>query len=83
MSDSFVTPSTIIHQTLLSMGFSRQEYWSGLSFSSPGDLSDLRMEPASPAWWVDSLPLSHLGSPYVCVCVCIHIHIYMSVYLII
>ena len=38
MSDSFVTPWTIAHQAPLSMGFSRQEHWSGLPFSSPGDI---------------------------------------------
>ena len=47
-----------------SMGFSRQEYWSGLPFPSPGNLSDPGIEPMSPAWQVDSLPLSHLGSPW-------------------
>jgi len=55
------------------MGFSRQKYWSGLSFPSPGylpdpgikpgDLPDPGIEPASLAWQVDSLPLSHLESP--------------------
>ena len=40
VSDSFVTPWAIAHQAPLSMGFSRQEYWSGYPFSSPGDLSD-------------------------------------------
>ena len=45
------------------MGFPRQEYWSGLPFSSPRDLSDLEMEPASPLWQAGSLPLSHLGTP--------------------
>ena len=40
-------PWTVAHQTPLSMGFSRQEYWSGLPFSSPGDLSDPGTEPAS------------------------------------
>ena len=34
----FVTPWTVAHQDALSMGFPRQEYWSGLSFPSPGDL---------------------------------------------
>ena len=38
MSDSFATPWTVARQAPLSMGFSRQEYWSGLSFPSPGDL---------------------------------------------
>ena len=36
MSDPFTTPQTIAHQAPLSMGFPRQEYWSGLPFSSPG-----------------------------------------------
>ena len=40
MSASFVTPGTVAHQAPLSMGFSRQEYWSGLPFSSPKDLPD-------------------------------------------
>ena len=40
MSDSFATPWTVAYQALLSMGFSRQEYWSALSFPSPGDLPD-------------------------------------------
>jgi len=47
----------------LSMGFPRQEYWSGLLFPSPGDLLDPRIKPESPDWQVDSLPLNHLGSP--------------------
>ena len=45
-----------------SMGFSRQEYWSGLPLPSPGDLSYPGMEPVSPVWKADSLPLSQLGS---------------------
>ena len=43
----FGTPWTVAHQALLSMGFSRQEYWSGLPFPSPGDLLDTGMEPMS------------------------------------
>ena len=43
------TPWTAVHQAPLSMEFSRQEYWSGLPFPSPGDLSDPGIEPASPA----------------------------------
>ena len=42
----FVTPWTIAHQAPLSMGFSRQEYWSGLPFPPPGDLPDSGIEPA-------------------------------------
>ena len=67
----FATPWTAVYQAPPSMGFSRQEYWSGLLFSSPGDLPDPRMEPGSPALQAVSLPLSHLGSTFhVCVCVC-------------
>ena len=44
----FVTPRTIARQAPLFMEFSRQEYWSGLPFSSPGDLPDPGIEPVSP-----------------------------------
>ena len=44
----FATLWTIAHQAPLSMGFSRQEYWSGLPFSPPGDLPDTGIEAASP-----------------------------------
>ena len=47
MSDSFLTPWTVAHQAPLSVGFSRQEYWSGLPFSTPGDLSNPGAKPAS------------------------------------
>ena len=47
----------------LSMGFPRQEYWSGLPFPIPVDLSDPGIEPVSPALQVDSLPLSHWRRP--------------------
>ena len=46
MSDS-ATPWTLTHQVPLSMGFSKQEYWSGLSYPPPGDLPDPGMEPES------------------------------------
>ena len=49
MYDSFATSWTIACQVPLSMGFPRQEYWSGLSIPSPGDLSDPGVEPKSPA----------------------------------
>ena len=52
----FVTPWTIAHQASLSMEFSRQEYWSGLSFSSPEDHPDPGIKPGSLALQVDSLP---------------------------
>ena len=57
------TPCSAACQALLSMGFSRQEYWSGLPFAPPGDLTDPRIKPRSPALQVGSLPLSHLGGP--------------------
>ena len=50
-------------QAPMSMGFPRQEYWSGLPFPPLGDLPDPGIEPASPALQVDSLLLSHQGSP--------------------
>ena len=62
MPNSFVTLWTIACQAPLSMGFPKQEYWSGLPFPSLGDLPDLGIEPGSPALQTDSLPLSHLGS---------------------
>ena len=52
----FVTPWTVTRQAPLSMGFSRQEYWSGLSFLSSGDLPDPGIEPRSPALQADSSP---------------------------
>ena len=48
VSDS-ATPWTVARQAPLSMGFSRQEYWSGLPFSSPGDLPNPGIKPLSPA----------------------------------
>ena len=62
----FPTPWTVAHQDPLSMGFSRQEYWSGLPCPPPGHLPDPGIErtsPVPPALQVDSLPLSHWGSP--------------------
>ena len=52
----FETPWAVACQAPLSMGFSRQKYWSGLPFLSPGDLSDWGIEPRSPTLQVDSLP---------------------------
>ena len=51
----FATPWTVANQAPLSMGFSRQEYWSGLPFPSPGDLPDPGIKPRSPALWADAL----------------------------
>ena len=49
VSDSFAAPWTVALQAPLSMKFSRQEYWSGLPFTSPGDLPDSGIKPKSPA----------------------------------
>ena len=51
----FETPWTVVRQAPLSMGFSRQEYWSGLPFPSPGDLPNPGIEPGSPALQADAL----------------------------
>ena len=60
MSNSFLTPWTVTCQAPLSMRFPRQEYWSGLSFPSPGESSQPKSRTRA-ALQVDSLPLSHLG----------------------
>ena len=52
----FATPWTVAYQAPQFMEFFRQEYWSGLSFPSPGDLSDPGIEPGSPALQEDALP---------------------------
>ena len=51
----FGTPWTVAYQAPLSMGFSRQEYWSGMPFPSPGDLPDPGIEPRSPSLEADAL----------------------------
>ena len=57
------TPETAAHQAPPSLGFSRQEHWSGLPFPSPGDIPDPGIKLGPPALQVDSLLLSHQGSP--------------------
>ena len=59
----FATPWTVAHQAPWSMESSRQEYWSGLPFPSPGDLPNPGMEPGSPALQADSLPSEPQGKP--------------------
>ena len=59
----FVIPWIVACQTPLSMEFSRQKYWSGLLFPSPGDLPDPGIGPRSPALQADSLPESGKGLP--------------------
>ena len=61
----FATPWTVAHQAPLSMKVSRQEYWSGLPFPSPGHHPDPGIKPRSSALQVDSLPLNHQGLWYV------------------
>ena len=58
----FATPWIVTGQAPLSMEFSRQVYWSGLPFPSPGDLPNPGMTPVFPALQADSLPLNHRRS---------------------
>ena len=62
MSD-FVTPWIVACQAPMSIEFSRQEYWSGLPFPSPGDLPNPGTEPRSPALQAASLPSEPRGKP--------------------
>ena len=59
----FTTPWTVAYQAPSSMGFSRQEYWSGLLFPSPGDLPDPGIKPRSPAFQADALTSKPPGKP--------------------
>ena len=59
----FATPWTVAYQAPPSMGFSRQGYWSGLPFPSPGDLPHPVTEPGLPRCRQTLYPLSHQGSP--------------------
>ena len=59
----FVTPWTVAHQAPLSLEFSRQEFWSGLPFPSPGDLPKPGIEPRSPALQADALTSEPSGKP--------------------
>ena len=59
----FASPWTVAHQAPPSMGFSSQEYWSGLPFPSPGNLPDPGIKPRSPALQMDSLPADPQGKP--------------------
>ena len=59
----FVTSWTVADQAPPSMGFSRQEYWSGLPFPFPGDLPGPGIKPGSPALQADALPSKPPGKP--------------------
>ena len=61
MSDSVQPVDCSMHQASLPMEFSRQEYWSGLPFPSPGDLPDPGIEPTSHAFQADALPSEPSG----------------------
>ena len=61
------TPWTVAYQAPLSMKFSRQEYWSGLPFPSPGDLPNPGIKPGSPALQADTLPSKPPGKPLYCI----------------
>ena len=61
----FVTPGTVAHQTPLSIGFSRQDYWSGLPFPFPGDLSNPEIKSWSPALQADCVSTELPGKPEV------------------
>ena len=64
MSDSFVTPWMVARQAPLSMGFLRQEYWSGLPFPSPWDLPNPGIKSRSPELQADSLPTELHGKSF-------------------
>ena len=59
------TQRTVTYQAPRSMGFSRQEYWSGLPFPSPGDLPNPGIEPRSPALQTDAFLFEPHGRPQV------------------
>jgi len=63
MSKLFATPWTVARQAPLSIGFSRQEYWSGLPFPYPGDLPKPEIKPRSLALEADSLLTESPGKP--------------------
>ena len=60
----FETLLTVARQAPPSMGFSRQEYWSGLPFPSPGDLPNPGIEPGCPAWQADAFSSEPTGKPH-------------------
>ena len=60
----FATPWTVAYQAPPSMGFSRQECWSGLPLPSPGDPPDPGIEPGSPTLQADALPSEPPGKAY-------------------
>ncbi|CAM9546194.1 unnamed protein product, partial [Rangifer tarandus platyrhynchus] len=69
----------LTYQISLSVGLLSQEYWSGLPFSSAGDLPGPGIELVSPAWQEDSLSQSYLGSPFIYTSP--YIYVYIFIYL--
>ena len=67
----FATLWIVAYQAPPSMGFSRQEYWSGLPFPSPGDLPNPGIEPGSPALKADTLISEPPGKQFILMCVCV------------
>ena len=65
---SLSDPMDLAHQAPLSIGFSRQKYWNGLLFPSPGDLPNPEIEPGSPALLAYSLPSERPGKPNMYIC---------------
>ena len=70
----FATPWPVACQDPLPMRFPRQEYWSGLPLPSPGDRSNPGSKLWLLLWWLDSLPLSHLGIPDVVYTMLYNVH---------
>ena len=73
-----VTPWTVTHQASLSMEFSRQKYWRGQPFPSPGDLSYPGITPGSPSLQADSLPSEPQGKPFIYM---YYVYTYMCIYI--
>ena len=70
---TLATPWTVACQAPLSMGFSRQEYWSGLPFPSPRNLTDPGIKPRSPAMQAEALTSEPPGNPKYNIVKCINI----------
>ena len=81
LSDSFATPWTVAYQAPPSMGFSRQEYWRGLPFSSPGNLPGPGIELRSSTLQADSLPFEPRGNPHFAWMHTISLYRYTTTYL--
>ena len=77
-SATLVTPGTVALQAPLSIGFPRQEYWSGLPFPSPGDLPNPGIKPVSLHWQEDSSTTEPPGKPYACAYVYVFVCVYIT-----